>query len=171
MKTNLLMIALLLLATVSFSQTKQESKSDDKPLRKIAGGNGSQRINEEVQREVEAAMKDLRIELKQLDKLDIRINENVAENLEGLDEQIERSLDGLDETIEHSVEASLEGLDVNINESIEQSLKVLEHLDFNFDFNYNGVHNHGDIEEFRKEALKDDLKKEEPKKAPKKKDE
>lgn len=163
MKTNLLMIALLFIATVSFSQTKQESKSDEKPLRKIAGGNGAQQINEEVAREVEAAMRDVRVQLKDLDiKIDLK-------GLEDLDEQIERSLEGLDEQIEHN----LEGLDIRIDESVEQSLKALEHLDFdfNFDFDDHGTHTYRDIEEFRKEALRDDTKKEEPKKAPKKKDE
>ena len=89
MKTNLLMIALLFITTVSFSQTKQESKSDEKPLRKIASGNGAQQINEDVAREVEAAMKDVRVQLKDLDiKIDLK-------GLEDLDEQIERSLEGL----------------------------------------------------------------------------
>jgi hypothetical protein len=168
MKANLLTIALLLLATVSFSQAKQESKTDEKPLRKIASGNGAQRINEEVEREVAAAMKEVRV---QLDGLDIKVNVDVARQLEGLDEEIERSLEGLDDIIEQSLEASLEGLDVDIEQSLEQSLKALENLNINVNFD-NGHFDHDrSIEEFRKEALRDDLKNDQPKKTPKKKDE
>lgn len=152
MKSNLIMIALLLIATVSFSQTK-ESKSDEKPLRKIASGTGAKQINEEVQREVELAMKELKVELK---NLDVIINTEVMKSLEGLDVEINESL---------------KDLDVDINESIKESLKALDHLDIDIDFDGDEFDRDRSIEEFRKEALKDDFKKEEPKKAPKKKDE
>jgi len=152
MKTNLLMIALLLIATVSFSQTK-ESRPDEKPLRKIASGNGSQRINEEVQREVELAMKEVEIELKDLDVI---INTEVMKSLEGLDVQIEESF---------------RGLDIDIEKSIRESRKVLDNLDINIDLDGKHFDSDRSIEEFRKEALKDDLKKDETKKTPKKKDE
>ena len=172
MKTNILMIALLLIATVSFSQTKQDSKTDEKPLRKIAGGNGSKQIEEEVEREVEKAMKDLRVELKDLD---IKINLDVLKQLEGLDEEIAESLEGLDIQINESIAESLEGLDEEINESVEESLRALDHLDIDididrdFDFDFDNDHDRS-IEQFRKEALKDDLQKPAPKKDPKKKD-
>ncbi|MEI9919892.1 MAG: hypothetical protein WDO14_13995 [Bacteroidota bacterium] len=158
MKTNLLLVALMLITTVAFSQKKDESKSDEKPLRKIAGGTGAKQIEEDVEREVERAMKDLRVEL---DDLDIKINLDVLQSLEGLDE-----------LIEHNVEVNLEGLDVQIEQSIEQSLRVLDHLDINIDLDNIDVDldNDRSIEEFRKEALKGVHDLDTPKKDPKKKD-
>lgn len=121
MKKAFLLIALLAAATFTFGQ----NKSDEKPLRKIATGNGA--------RQIEEAMKDLRIEL---DNLDIEINEEVEEAMREMRQEL-RELDELDIDIDIDNDRDFDfdfdfdhdfdiDIDIDIDEIVDTALRAVD---------------------------------------------
>lgn len=170
MKTALLLIAFVTVASFGYAQKKEkdtsglktikrseqpsksEETSEEKPLRKIASGRGEEEIEQEIEETMEGLDEEIEREIERsMEGLDEQIEREVERSMEGLDEEIERQVEASLEGLDEQIEMSLEGLDEQIEASLEESLEALEHLDI--DINIDG--RHIDVHEIVEEALRD----------------
>jgi len=112
MKRTILIAAALVFA-VSFSIA--QTKSQEKPLRKIASGTGAQQIDEDVRE----AMKEVRVEL---DNIKIEIDEDINQAME----EVRREM----REIEFEMN---EEIDIDIDEDINEDIDIDIDEDFDFD--------------------------------------
>jgi hypothetical protein len=112
MKRTLLLVALLAAASFTFGQTK----SEEKPLRKIASGNGARQIEEDVRE----AMKEVRIEL---DNINIEIDNEIDEAMR----EMRRELRDID--FDHDID-----IDIDNDFDFDHDIDIDVDHDFDFDF-------------------------------------